>query len=124
MPTKKTRKTINKTVAIENAVYNISRSVLLSHALESGKYSYLREATKDMLHQKKRSAFFPEMYPIFDAGLTNGAHGVYLSGGGPTIGAFVTKNIDKIGQAMSSALNDANSIIKLCKIVNSGIQID
>tara|TARA_Y100001970_G_scaffold293707_1_gene442523 strand:+ start:4659 stop:5525 length:867 start_codon:yes stop_codon:yes gene_type:complete len=124
MPTKKTRKSIKKTVAIEDVVFNMSRSILLSHALESGKYHYLNEATKDMLHQKNRSQFFPEMFQVFDAGVSNGAHGVYLSGGGPTIGAFVTKNVEKIGQSMTNALNDANSIMKLCTIVNSGIQID
>jgi len=61
---------------------------------------------------------------VFDAALSNGAHGVYLSGGGPTIGAFVTKNAEKIGRSMSNTLRDTNSILKLCKIVNSGIKID
>ncbi len=124
MPTKKTRKAIKKTVAMEDAVFNMSRAILLSHALSSGKFNYLNEATQDMLHQKKRSQFFPKMFQVFDAALSNGAHGVYLSGGGPTIGAFVTKNAEKIGRSMSNTLRDTNSILKLCKIVNSGIKID
>ena len=124
MPTKKTRKSIKKIVPISDAVFNMSRAIVLSHALETGKYKYLKEATKDTLHQKNRSKFFPGMFKVFDTGIRNGAHGIYLSGGGPTIGAFVTNNEEKIGQAMGNALNDSNSIIKLCKIINSGIKVE
>lgn len=123
MPTKKTRKMLNKDITLDSAVYNISRAVLLTHALVLGKYDYLQEATLDRLHQPIRSKNFPKMYEIFDTAVKQGAHGVYLSGGGPTIAAFATRNEKNIGKAMQNQINDPRSIVKICHVVDEGLKI-
>ena len=69
-------------------------------AIAGHRYELLRVATEDILHQPARSTLFPAMYPIFDAARAAGAHGVYLSGGGSTIAAFVTDNGDEVTGAM------------------------
>tara|TARA_B110000196_G_C21092204_1_gene638119 strand:- start:43 stop:924 length:882 start_codon:yes stop_codon:yes gene_type:complete len=123
MPTKKTRKMLDKDITLDSAVYNISRAMLLTHALVLGKYELLQEATLDKLHQPIRSKNFPKMYEIFDAAIKQGAHGVYLSGGGPTIAAFATKNEKDICKAMQNKIKDPKSIVKICHVVDEGLKI-
>ncbi|PZC40835.1 MAG: homoserine kinase [Chloroflexi bacterium] len=123
MPTKATRKTLPKTIPLEAAIYNISRAAMLVNAISQKQYSLLEEATKDKLHQEPRSQYFPEMKDIFQAALNNGAHGVFLSGGGPTIGAFVTKNPHKVVKSMEVALKKSTSLKKICTIAEKGLEI-
>ena len=85
------------------AVHNIGRAALLVAAITSHRYDLLTTAVQDVLHQPARGTLFPAMYPIFDAARAAGAHGVYLSGGGSTIAAFITGNDDAVTGAMRQA---------------------
>ena len=103
MPTNESRKRLPETLTRNQAVHNIGRAALIVAAIAGHRYDLLNVATEDILHQPARSTLFPAMYPIFDAARAAGAHGVYLSGGGSTIAAFVTEHGDAVTGAMRQA---------------------
>lgn len=103
MPTREARRVIPRRVEIHDAVYNISRACLLVAALASGDLGALRAGTEDMLHQPPRMGLFPGMPVLFHAALEAGALGVYLSGAGSTIVAFVDGDARPVADAMAEA---------------------
>ena len=103
MPTEETRQRLPERLTRNQAVHNIGRAALLIGALSERRYDLLDAATEDVLHQPARATIFEPMYPIFQAARDAGAHGVYLSGGGPTIAAFATAGFDDIAGAMREA---------------------
>ena len=103
MPTEESRAKLPESLSRNQAVHNIGRAALLVAALSTGRYDLLERATEDILHQPARATIFTAMYPIFQAARDAGAHGVYLSGGGSTIAAFVTRNADDVAGAMREA---------------------
>ena len=100
MPTNESRERLPTSLTRNQAVHNIGRAALVVAAITGHRYDLLRVATEDILHQPARSALFPAMYPIFRAARAAGAHGVYLSGGGSTIAAFVSERDEAILGAM------------------------
>jgi homoserine kinase len=103
MPTEKSRSILPPEVSLRDAVFNISRAVLLVLALAQDQPQYLRVATEDRLHQPYRRALFPAMDALFDAALSAGAFGVFLSGGGSTVLALSRGGEEAIAQAMADA---------------------
>lgn len=103
MPTREARKVVPRRIETHDAVYNISRACLLVAALASGKLDALRAGTQDMLHQPPRMSLFPTMPILFHAALEAGALGVYLSGAGSTIVAFVEGGGEHVASAMERA---------------------
>lgn len=103
MPTHESRKRLPESITINQAVHNIGRAALIVGAIAARQYDLLRVATEDILHQPARSTLFPAMFPIFEAARAAGAHGVYLSGGGSTIAAFISGHEDEVTGAMREA---------------------
>lgn len=106
MPTKESRKLLPASLPRADAVHNAGRAALLVAAMASGRLDLLDAATQDRLHQKPRSKLFPAMFPIFDAAKQAGALAVYLSGGGSTICALATENLERIAEAMLRAARE------------------
>ena len=103
MPTNESRKRLPESLTRNQSVHNIGRAALIVAAITGHRYDLLGVATQDILHQPARSTLFPAMYPIFEAARAAGAHGVYLSGGGSTIAAFVSDHDDAVTDAMREA---------------------
>jgi homoserine kinase len=103
MPTNESRQRLPTSLTRNQAVHNIGRAALMVAAITQRRYELLHIATQDVLHQPARATLFPAMYPIFEAARHAGAHGVYLSGGGSTIAAFVTDNGEHVAGAMREA---------------------
>lgn len=76
-------------VSHKDAVYNLSRSALMTASLFSGKLENLRIAAGDKLHQPYRLKFIKGAEEIFDLAYKNGAYAAYISGAGPTLMAMV-----------------------------------
>jgi homoserine kinase len=72
-------------------------------ALASGDLDVLRYGTEDMLHQPPRMRLFPGMPVLFHAAKEAGAAGVYLSGAGSTVIAFVDGDAQPVADAMARA---------------------
>lgn len=96
LSTAKARDALPAQVKMEDAVYNISRSSLLTAALSTGRLDLLREAMKDRIHQPYRAPLVPGMPKILNEAPDKGALGVALSGAGPTIIALVDNRDPRI----------------------------
>ncbi len=102
MQTKEARGILPPDVSRADAVFNVGRAAMLVHAISSNQWHLLRHATDDRLHQPQRiEKLFPRFRPIARGALDGGAHGVFLSGAGPTIMALATERFMTICYEMS-----------------------
>ena len=103
LPTRQARAVLPKKVLIRDAVYNISRAVLITEAFRGGDLSLLGEAMSDKLHQPYRLPLIPGAQSAMDAAKEAGASAVALSGAGPGLIAFSSKAEAGIGESMKRA---------------------
>ena len=102
MATKEARGILPLEIPRSDAVFNIGRAALLVHALETRQWDLLQHATDDRLHQPQRiEKLFPRFRPIARGALEAGAHGVFLSGAGPSVLALATDRFMTICYEMS-----------------------
>jgi homoserine kinase len=83
------RQVLPRAIALEDAVFNLQRALLLVRALDTGQYDDLREALRDRWHQPARAPLvigLAEALALDDPAVL----GVCLSGAGPSIVALVT----------------------------------
>lgn len=79
------RGVLPKTVPFTDAVYNLSRTAILSDGLISGDADKIRFAMDDRLHQPYRKKLIPEYEEIEKICLSKGAISFAISGAGPTM---------------------------------------
>lgn len=79
-------------VSLKDAVFNTSRTSLLTAALASGRLDVISFAMQDVLHQPYRASLVPGLTTVLEEACTQGALGAALSGAGPTVLALVDKN--------------------------------
>jgi homoserine kinase len=105
LSTAKARGVLPKTVAMADAVENIARALLLSSALERGRWDALAAAMQDRLHQPHRSHLVRGFNTVLRAAREAGTCGAALSGSGPSFLALCRKGpaAAKIGRAMRRA---------------------
>ena len=84
----------------KDAIFNLSRACLVTGALLGGHLHALKVGMQDRLHQPYRSHLIPGFNRVLEAAVSAGALGAALSGAGPTLVAFATKNAEAVGQAM------------------------
>ena len=126
MQTEEARGILPNTLTRSDAVFNIGRAAMLVHALSSGRWDLIRHATDDRLHQPQRiKHLFPRFRPIARGALDAGAHGVFLSGAGPTIMALATDRFMTICYEMSENARKAQieGEAMVLDISNDGVQI-
>lgn len=103
LSTQASRDILPKTLSREQAVFNLSRTALLTAGFLTNDLSLLSVALEDKLHQPYRSSLVPGMPAVFAAAQKAGALGVALSGAGPSVIAFAQDNLAAIGTAMKRA---------------------
>ena len=106
-PTSQARAILPKEVNRPDAIYNISRVVLVTEALRTGNMELLGIAMKDSLHQPYRLKLIPGAINALEAGKKAGASAVALSGAGPSLIAFSPEKDETIGIAMKEAFASA-----------------
>jgi homoserine kinase len=106
-PTKQARAILPKQVERADAIYNISRAVLVTEALRTGDLDMLGIAMKDNLHQPYRLPLIPGAIAALEAGKKAGAAAVALSGAGPGLIAFSPGEQAGIGLAMKREFESA-----------------
>lgn len=106
-PTKQARAILPKQVERKDAIYNISRAVLVTEALRIGDLDLLGKAMTDMLHQPYRIPLIPGAQLALEAARQAGAAAVALSGAGPSLIAFSSKVNKIIGEMMSREFEKA-----------------
>ena len=89
LKTEMARSVLPKQYSRTDAVYNLSRSALMTASLFSGKLENLRVAVQDRIHQPYRSHLIEHLDDVFRMSYELGSLGTYVSGAGPTIISFV-----------------------------------
>ena len=106
-PTHQARAILPQEVQRKDAIFNISRSIMVTEALRTGDLNLLGNAMEDRLHQPYRLPLIPGAQNALDAARAAGAAAVALSGAGPSLIAFSSKQDPKIGLAMQKAFAKA-----------------
>ncbi|HIU31573.1 MAG TPA: homoserine kinase [Candidatus Caccousia avistercoris] len=89
LKTEKARSVLPESYSRADAVYNLSRSALITASLFSGKLENLRVAVQDCIHQPYRSGLIEGCDSVFRLSYELGSLGTYISGAGPTIIAML-----------------------------------
>ncbi|MDF9843990.1 MULTISPECIES: homoserine kinase [unclassified Paenibacillus] len=85
LATTKARGVIPAEITVSDAVYNISRTSLLTAAFAAGRLDLIGRAMLDRLHQPYRAPLVPGMEKLLAEAPQHGALGIALSGAGPTL---------------------------------------
>jgi homoserine kinase len=107
-PTKQARLILPKQIELKDAIYNISRAVIVTEAFRLGSLDMLHEAMDDKLHQPYRIPLIPGAQEAMDAAKQAGARAVALSGAGPSLIAFSSEPDPAIGEVMRHAFEEAS----------------
>jgi homoserine kinase len=107
IPTLQARTALPDQVPMADAIYNVSRAVLVTEAFRNGDLELLRRAMTDALHQPYRLSLIPGAQEAMDAGKEAGAAAIALSGAGPSLIAFSLRRDPSIGEAMTRAFEQA-----------------
>lgn len=92
LSTTKARGVLPAEISVSDAVYNISRTSLLTAAFASGRLDLIGRGMQDRLHQPYRAPLVPGMEKLLAEAPQHGALGIALSGAGPTLICFVDRN--------------------------------
>jgi len=124
-PTKQARAILPKQVERKDAIYNISRAVIVTEAFRLGDLDMLGEAMSDKLHQPYRIPLIPGAQAAMDAMKRAGAPAVALSGAGPSLIAFSSKRERAIGEAGKRAFAESglDSRVLILKISRKGAEV-
>ncbi len=110
--TKKARGVLPQNIAHKDAVYNLSRSSLLTIALFQERYDLLKIATKDVLHQQYRLPLIEGGEEIFELCDNLNALATYIGGAGPTILSFVHKDNKDFYANAEKAIEENRRLLK------------
>jgi homoserine kinase len=118
-PTKQARAILPKQVDRKDAIYNISRAVLVTEALRTGDLELLGKAMSDALHQPYRIPLIPGAQAAIEAAHHAGTAAVALSGAGPSLIAFSSKQEPAVGLAMKRAFEQAGLAARIFELGTS-----
>jgi homoserine kinase len=103
LSTKLARRVLPKTISMKDAISNLAAVSLLPHAFQKDE-TLLGRILNDRWHEPYRAKLIPGFYKVKAAALKAGAHGVALSGAGPTMISFVKPTrVGAVANAMRSA---------------------
>lgn len=120
-PTDQARAILPEVVSWEDAVFNISRAILVTEALRTGNLDLLGRAMKDSLHQPYRMTQIPGSIEALEAAKVSGAAAVALSGAGPSLIAFTSGAAPEIGAGMKQAFESAGLAARIFELRASPI---
>ena len=101
--TSESRTKLPRSVAFDDAVFNVTHTALLFAALASGDLESLAEATADRLHQDVRLAKAVPSRTALESMRDAGAVAVWLSGSGPTVACFARPaDAERVAAALPS----------------------
>ncbi|MBC7546082.1 MAG: homoserine kinase [Candidatus Sericytochromatia bacterium] len=104
LSTAKARAVLPASVPHTDARYTVARVALLVAAAHQRRTDWLAEALQDKLHQPYRRSLVAGYDAVEGAALAAGAHGLTLSGAGPTLAAWTSpQQAGAVGEAMAKA---------------------
>lgn len=108
LKTEDVRRVLPEKYTSKQAIFNLSRTALLTSCFQDNDLSQLKDAMDDKFHQDYRSKLIPGFYQVIKSAYKKGAYGVALSGAGPSILAIVKENAKDIGEVMVNSFSDYN----------------
>ena len=105
------------------AIFNAAHLGLLLRAIETGRCDWLRIGMRDQLHQPYRQQLISGYTEVETAAISAGAHGVAISGAGPTLLAITSVgDASIVAQEMQAAWKQVGitAIVKVLKISPTG----
>lgn len=95
------RQVLPATYSRSDVVFNMAHLGLLMQGLSTANPDWLKAALQDKVHQPYRKALIPNFEAVEAAAIGAGAHGVVISGAGPTILALSNlPSAQEVAQAM------------------------
>lgn len=85
-----------------DVVTTIRNVSLLVMALATGQWEVLASAMEDRIHEPYRMPLIPGFQQVKEAALSSGAHGVAISGSGPTVIALCSDNAVHVAGQMAA----------------------
>lgn len=122
MSTKKSRKSLPKSVSLKDAVFNLSHASLLTACFMQKNYDLLRVASLDNLHQNMRMKTLPQLFKIQKLALENGALMSVLSGSGSSFLSLIYKD-EALNLAQKMQAKFKGVLIKTLEFDNKGFEI-
>ena len=95
LPTHTSRGALPQSVALQTAIANMQRALLLVQSIQSGDDSLLKEALCDGLHQPARESLVPGLNAALKLSHPD-LLGVFLGGSGPSVVALARKRCHEI----------------------------
>lgn len=95
-------------VSIEDAAFNIGRSLLVMHSFKNADYKLLADSMDDRLQQKTRTTLIPGYKKAAEFAVRYGASAVALSGIGPAMIVFTESNHTEIERVVKRVLKRAS----------------
>ncbi|MCP4726687.1 MAG: homoserine kinase [bacterium] len=123
--TKKAREVLPDNYKLEDATFNMQRTAMFLETFRTKKYGMIPHLFQDRIHQEYRAPLIPGLAEILKMKTDSTFLGVFLSGAGPTIGAFVKDDPEKYGKKIVSIFNkmNINAEMKILKADNRGTMI-
>ncbi len=104
LSTEKARQVLPESYSRADAIFNSSHVGLLVRALDTGRADWLKAALQDRIHEPYRTQLIPGRDVVQRAAIAAGAHGLVISGAGPTLLALAPEDkADAIATAMTEA---------------------
>jgi homoserine kinase len=122
------RSALPRTVALEDAVYNLQRAALFGAVLDAGGDAdeLLWEAMQDRLHQVHRQSFVPGLAEALATPRQPGLVGLALSGAGPSVIALARERFAEIGESIAGSFRrcGTNATARLLEVDDEGRRVE
>ncbi|MBD2258862.1 homoserine kinase [Pseudanabaena sp. FACHB-2040] len=114
LSTEAARSVLPQSYSRADAIFNMAHLGLLLRGLATGDGAWLREALCDRIHQPYRKALIPGYDKVTAAALAAGAHGLVISGAGPTLLALTPPDqAAAVQQTMQAAWTAAPAAVSV-----------
>jgi homoserine kinase len=121
--TQRARAVLPASVPLADAVYNTAHGALLMLALARGDTELLSRGLSDRLHQPYRAHLYPRSAELLRSAVELGALGATISGAGPTVLVWVTRDASaRVAEALAERVA-AWAQVLLAPFVAKGAEI-
>jgi len=127
LSTADSRRVLPETYSRSDASFNAAHSSLLIQGLAAGNGEWVRVGIDDRLHQPYRIALIAGYRSVEAAAIAAGAHGVAISGAGPTMLALCSPdNADAVAAAMDDTWRSLEVVpdVRRVQLDNDGVRVD
>ncbi|SVB00302.1 uncharacterized protein METZ01_LOCUS153156 [marine metagenome] len=106
--TKESRQILPEKVELSDCIHNMANTASITAAFCNNDYNLLKDSLIDFIIEPVRSKLIPGFPDAKEAAFAAGAHGMSISGSGPTVFAITntSRNATNIESAMKKAFND------------------